>query len=194
MPQRTCSCSPGCTRKVVARGLCDPAYRAAKRADSLPPVPPRRHTVETLMANVRKTADCWVWTGCISEQGYGRVHKGKAHRRIYEVLVGAIPAGMSLDHECHNRDESCPGGPTCMHRRCVNPAHLIPRPRGENALRSSRSTASLHAAKTHCPKRHAYTPENTMESTWNGRSTRRCRQCSRDSNRAAYSRRKEAAQ
>jgi len=58
---------------------------------------------------------CWIWCGTQSRNEYGRVyHDGKrrqAHRVVYELLVGAIPQGLVLDHLCRVR---------C----CCNPAHL----------------------------------------------------------------------
>ena len=68
---------------------------------------------------VDKTDDCWLWTGSLDDRGYGRFYlrsgaaPAKAHRFAYELLVGPIPEGMSIDHRCHN--------PTC-----VNPEHLRP--------------------------------------------------------------------
>ena len=75
---------------------------------------------------------CWLWTGYIDTKGYGRAHHPHrygfpsigAHRLVYELLVGPIPPGLHLDHTCHDATV-CPGGPTCPHRRCVNPAHLF---------------------------------------------------------------------
>lgn len=77
---------------------------------------------------------CWEWTGQVNHKGYGvlyqrpgyRPRNRKAHRVVYELLVGPIPTGKQLDHQCHNQDKSCPGGVTCRHRRCVNPGHLEP--------------------------------------------------------------------
>lgn len=71
---------------------------------------------------------CWPWTSRIDDYGYGIiVREGAevhAQRVAYLLMVGVIPAGFHVDHQCHNRDLSCPGGRTCLHRRCVNPAHL----------------------------------------------------------------------
>lgn len=59
------------------------------------------------------SGNCWIWTGSLDPDGYGRWREGfkLAHRVVYEALVGPIPAGMELDH-------------TCYVRECVNPAHL----------------------------------------------------------------------
>lgn len=75
---------------------------------------------------------CWVWlagtTGKSKTSKGGYAHftvKGKftyGHRYAYEVFVGPIPKGMDLDHKCRNR-------------ACVNPDHLEPVSRKENARR-----------------------------------------------------------
>ena len=72
--------------------------------------------------------ECWLWQGALTERGYGVIQLGrgrgtaKAHRVVYEALVGPIPEGMTLDHLCFNP-------------ACVNPAHLDPCSREENTRR-----------------------------------------------------------
>ena len=86
-----------------------------------------------------KAGGCWPWRGTIADNGYGRLSLGyssvPAHRFSYELHVGTVPEGHVLDHLCHTRDASCPGGSTCPHRRCVNPVHLEPVPHPENCRR-----------------------------------------------------------
>lgn len=130
---------------------------------------------------------CWRWSGTLSK-GYGRYSNGvrggrtrghgmaRAHRHAYAVLVGPIGEGLTLDHSCHSRDADCPGGLTCLHRRCVNPAHLEPMTNTENQRRSPNTLASLGAAKTHCPQGHPYDAENTLTSGGH----RWCRACRRE--------------
>lgn len=69
---------------------------------------------------------CWVWTGRMNRNGYGRAwFRGKEpviHRVVWTVLVGPIPPGYLLDHLCRNR-------------KCCNPAHLEPVTPQENTLR-----------------------------------------------------------
>ncbi len=77
---------------------------------------------------------CWIWQRAISPEGYGvgtfaRLgYPGRSlvHRVLYQQKYGPIPDGVPLDHTCHTDDDSCPGGPTCPHRPCVNPDHGEP--------------------------------------------------------------------
>jgi hypothetical protein len=52
---------------------------------------------------VEVTSGCWLWTGHINEDGYGRLGSRHAHRFAYALLVGPIPAGFQLDHLCRVR-------------------------------------------------------------------------------------------
>ena len=107
---------------------------------------------------------CRLWTGKLGNHGYGRIKVGDktvlAHRASYERFVGPIPDGYTIDHTCHTADESCPGGTSCQHRRCVNPHHLEPVTLAENKARG-RSLPAQNARKTRCPKGHPYDERNT---------------------------------
>ena len=153
-----------------------------KRTGTVP-----RPIAERFWEKVNKTGDCWIWTGS-TNHGYGQFYvngkptPGRAHRVAYELAIGPIPNGLELDHLCHNRDKSCMGGETCLHRACVNPDHLQPATHRLNGLRG-RSVAAVHAAKTHCIRGHEFTPANTDVRP---RGSRRCRTCHRDEARARY--------
>lgn len=88
---------------------------------------------------------CWLWAGYCDPKGYGRTSSGwkLVHRVVFSVLVGPIPEGFELDHVCHNRDLTCPGDVTCIHRRCCNPAHLEPVSREENIARMAAHNAAI---------------------------------------------------
>jgi hypothetical protein len=140
---------------------------------------PQRSTLDRLFSKVERTPDgCWLWTGALKVNGYAQLQVGGrtgkrlyAHRVAYELLVGPIPDGLQLDH-------------LCRVRHCVNPAHLEPVTARENVRRGE------PAQRTHCPKGHEYTAENTFVKTggW-----RECRTCYRARNRAYYRRKQRQA-
>lgn len=76
---------------------------------------------------------CWLWIGPIDKGGYGRLtwqgRKTSAHRVVYRILRGRIPARRVLDHLCRVRS-------------CVNPDHLEPVTIVENNLRAGDALAS----------------------------------------------------
>ena len=125
-------------------------------------------------------ADCWLYTGFIHPEGYGRIgYQGRSstlvHRVAFEIWRGPIPEGLTVDHLCHTFDDTCPGGPRCSHRRCFNPDHLELVTAVENTTRG-RSFSSVNRAKTHCKRGHALTPDNLYRSRSNPRS-RYCKTC-----------------
>ena len=125
---------------------------------------------EAFEDRVEKTGDCWGWRGHRDRRGYGVVDRGgvkrPAHRVAYELHVGAIPEGLTLDHLCRNRG-------------CVNPAHLEAVTSGENVLRGESPTA-INARKTHCIRGHALIPENLYPRKYG----RQCKLCATDLRRA----------
>lgn len=148
--------------------------------------------VERFWAKVDKRSDCWLWTASVSRGGYGQFNSWldgrhrlwRAHRYAYEQIVGPIPDGLTLDHLCHTYDRACPGGTTCAHRRCVNPAHLEPVPSVVNKMRGL-SIPALRGRQTECLNGHPLTAENTYQPPKRP-AARYCRTCQRIRNRETY--------
>lgn len=107
---------------------------------------------------------CWHWRSS-KRAGYGLFSDGpkrlSAHRTAYELLVGPIPEGLSLDHLCRNTG-------------CVNPDHLEPVTHQENVRRG----AEARGRSTTCGRGHEYTDENTYIEP--GGRARQCRACIRE--------------
>ena len=75
-----------------------------------------------ILTSIRKDEDsnCWLWTGQISNSGYGKVmlsddnhqtHMESADHVSFMAFIGPIPKGLLTRQTCHNR-------------LCVNPQHL----------------------------------------------------------------------
>lgn len=75
---------------------------------------------------IEKTPTCWLWKRGHSK-GYAQFwFRGRsllAHRVAYELFVGEIPRGLTIDHLCRNTG-------------CVNPQHLEPATWPENGRRA----------------------------------------------------------
>lgn len=140
-----------------------------------------------LRSRVMITPTCWLWTGQITTDGYGLLSIGgkrsegrrdlNVHRVAYEAAIGRIPAGLVLDHICHD-PATCVGGRTCIHRRCLRPDHLRAVSAAANARRNT------WAARTHCAHGHPLTEENVYQSPNSGRLCRVCKRISAARDRA----------
>lgn len=101
----------------------------------------KRAALQTVLAELAASGPevCWNWPfgnnldyGYLSWEGRSQV----AHRVVYSVLIGPIPAGLYLDHLCRNK-------------KCVNPSHLEPVTHQENIRRA------YHGAKAQESGYHA---------------------------------------
>jgi hypothetical protein len=163
---------------MAAKGLCSVHYARMHRHGS-PDVlkrTPGLTDAQRFWQYVQKGPDCWLWTGAVSHTygnfflpvGPSRYRQIAAHRYAYELLIGPIPDGLTIDHICHTADCRVPVN-DCPHRRCVNPAHLRPVTLAKNIQRTG------NGAKTHCKRGHEFTPSNTYVMRNGGRMCRACR-------------------
>ena len=133
---------------------------------------------------------CWIWMAGIQGKFYKRVNGGygsfslnggtkPAHRVSYEMHIGEIPTGYDIDHLCRITS-------------CVNPAHLEAVTPEENYRRGIGNKGEFNSNKTHCPKGHEYTPENTRMERKNKKSSwyRACVTCRRETWRKYEEKRK----
>ena len=122
---------------------------------------------------------CWPWGRAIQSDGYGQLNWKSigGHRKVHvvawelandqEVPVDeATGRKLDVDHLCHNRDVSCPGGKSCLHRRCCNPRHLQPKTTGLNKD-SADHPRKRGIFREQCGNGHEFTEENTI---WTHRS------------------------
>jgi len=88
---------------------------------------------------------CLEFTSCVGPSGYGNFrYKGRmrrAHRFIYQTLIGEIPEGLELNHICWNR-------------ACVNVNHL-------EAV-THQKNAAYRVRAGYCINGHELTTENTF--------------------------------
>lgn len=177
--QATRSCSlPDCDLKHHARGFCRSHYH-----QHVTPAPgkPRLPLRERFMASVQVDADqsgCWLWTRRLHPTGYGyfstRRPDGKwgprrAHRVSYELFVGPIPDGLTIDH-------------LCGVRHCVNPQHLNAVTQRENTLRNG-SPAAENARVETCLRGHPLEGDNLQVINSAAGVKRRCKTCARERRR-----------
>ena len=113
---------------------------------------------------------CVIFTKKPTSTGYGNAkisgRQYRAHKLMYETVVGPVPTGLVLHHECRNKI-------------CVNPEHLRPVTDWENTMADD-TPARRNRDKTHCARGHLLAGDNLhLQRRHDGttRPKRRCRAC-----------------
>ena len=110
---------------------------------------------------------CLVWTGYITNHGYGQVsiegRRIRAHRLAYELAFGEIPEGLQVNHHCDNP-------------RCVEPAHIYAGTAKDNVedsiVRGRRAVPDMEpmhrasAARTREQRSEAASLGNARQTPW----------------------------
>ena len=113
--------------------------------------------------------NCWDWIAGKDKNGYGRTRidgrADSAHRVSYQLTYGPISEGLIVMHSC---DNPC----------CVNPNHLSLGTKGINAQDCVAKGRKNGMDRTHCPRGHEYSIENTYYRP--GQIRRMCRTCHRE--------------
>ena len=130
-----------------------------------------RDLAERIEQHINRTAGCWEWQGSKRGHGYGRIKvNGRtypAHRFLWELTNGLVPAGMLVLHKCDNPP-------------CVRPDHLYLGTSADNTRDMVVRGRQRNIKKTHCLNGHLFTLENTSHPQRKARSWRCCRKCEAD--------------
>lgn len=118
---------------------------------------PKKTIGQTLMTIMDRRevapSGCWEWTGPLNQWGYGQVSfRGRhtmAHRFMAFVndMIGWDDARLVL-HRCDNP-------------KCFNPEHLFTGTARDNARDCTMKMRQHQQQKSHCPRGHEYSSENT---------------------------------
>lgn len=112
-------------------------------------------------------SDCWEYTGCNRGNGYGviclagkYIGTHQASMMIFKPLE--FKAYLNTLHKCNNKI-------------CFNPDHLYMGTHAQNERDKKIAGRNANTNKTHCPRGHKYTEENTYIQPSTG--SRLCRIC-----------------
>lgn len=184
-PRRQGCAVAECDGEHDANGYCNKHNTRLKRHGNLVGKRPRGADDKRFWLQVdRWSGDCWTWQAAQSDTGYGIFWKAAekrlvgAHRYSYELHHGPIGDGLFVCHRCDNPS-------------CVRPDHLFL----GTALDNSRDMyekgrGPKRTKRTHCPKGHPYSEENTIVRKDGYPSCRVCRKAWAE---ASYARKKARA-
>ena len=153
------------SRAASAGGL---AARLLAGLDTDGPVPAHRPEL----------GPCHVWRGKLTKDGYGRIAVAggvdRVHRVAFFLAEGRWPEPCALHH--------------CDNRACGRRSHIYEGTQADNARDMVARGRHRNQRKTHCPRGHEYTEQNTYITPGGFRS---CRECHRLSELARTQRKQE---
>ena len=143
--------------------MCELIFTAVEKGDIL----------RKLKRNTIFQDSHWIYTGIPNRSGYGQIkykNKNYAIHRLSAYFYLKLNINNTKALVCHKRE--------CNKKCCWNPAHLYIGDHSSNLNDAIESGDTLFSKtnklKTHCPKGHEYTKENTQLDKLG---YRKCKQC-----------------
>lgn len=116
-----CECGCGQVTRIATRNIYRLGHIKGRPVRFMPGHTTPRSIADRLWAKVDQSGGpdaCWLWQGARASRGYGTLRingrggqQFEAHRLVWEMANGAIPAGVDVCQSCHNP-------------ACCNLAHL----------------------------------------------------------------------
>ncbi len=128
--------------------------------------------LKSIKAKLKVVGDCHEWTGGFRVKSYPAIcwkgYTWRGNRLMWTLLKGEIPRGLHVCHSCDNP-------------KCLNIKHLWLGTNKDNAVDMSRKGRAPKGrpCRTHCGRGHLMAGDNIRVSVTNGRSHRRCAECTR---------------
>ena len=114
---------------------------------------------------------CWLWQGARTGSGYPAIN-------LNGSIASITRLSLVIYHKVKYKDNwlACH---ICNNKDCWNPLHLYVGTAGSNSRDIVKAGNHPESIKTHCPKGHAYTKDNTYIKPRTNK--RECRICRRNS-------------
>jgi len=140
-------------------------------------LPSKELILKRLKKHIRYEGNHWLWVSSTRKGDYGVIG---IENRQYTVSRLVLAVYLGLDYydyswQANHKVE-------CQIPRCCSPACLYKGTHSENVQDSVKLKTQHWASKTHCPRNHEYTPENTIHyvNPYTGVKQRQCIICNRE--------------
>jgi len=121
---------------------------------------------------VDPTTGCWLFTGGLTEKGYGKVRY-----KYHVVSIHRLSAYLSLELDINDKSIHALHKKECPHKNCGNPEHIYLGDNTDNIRDAVGKHYSPRKFITHCKYGHPLSGDNLYISPTDGR--RRCNTCRR---------------
>lgn len=117
---------------------------------------------------------CWLWQGSTNGSGYGEIRFGKKPNKKY--YIHRISAYLFLNLDINNSNIQVNHMIDCPNKNCWNFNHIYLGNATQNmqdAILLGHKPGLFNKLKTHCPRGHEYSEENT----YHYKNERMCKEC-----------------